>query len=154
MSFSAVLKAIFTYFHPVLMWVLFAMCLYALYLGLQVRKTRLAQGDVRKQLVKGRFNLRHHQVGAILLSMMVLGSLGGIGVTYVNNGKLFVGPHLIAGLSMTGLVAIAASLSPFMQRGSQMARNVHIAVSAVILGLFAWEAVTGMEIVQRIMNQS
>jgi hypothetical protein len=154
MSISALLKGIFTYFHPVLMWVLFGLCLYALYLGLQIRKTRAAKGEVRKQLVKGKFNLKHHQVGAILLSLMVLGSLGGIGVTYVNNGKLFVGPHLLAGLAMTGLVAIAASLSPFMQRGSQMARNFHIAVSVVILGLFGWEAVTGMEIVQKIMNQS
>ncbi len=154
MSLSAILKAIFTYFHPVLMWLLLALSIYALYLGLQIRKTRAAKGEIRKQLIKGRFNIKHHQIGAILLSLMVLGSIGGIGVTYVNNGKLFVGPHLIAGLGMTGLVAIAASLAPFMQRGSQMARNVHFAVSVVILGLFGWEAVTGMEIVQKIMNQS
>jgi hypothetical protein len=154
MSLSAVLKAIFTYFHPVLMWTVFALCVYALYLGLKIRKTRAATGEERQQLIKGRFNIKHHQVGAILLSLMVLGSIGGIGVTYVNNGKLFVGPHLIAGLGMTGLVAIAASLSPFMQRGSQMARNFHLAVSVIILGLFGWEAVTGMEIVQKIMNQS
>lgn len=154
MSASVVFKAIFTYFHPVLMWVLLALCLYALYLGLQIRKTRAAKGEARKQLVKRRFNIKHHQVGAVLLSLMVLGSIGGIGVTYVNNGKLFVGPHLIAGLGITGLVAIAASLAPFMQRGSQVARDLHFAVSVLILGLFGWEAVTGMEIVQKIMNQS
>lgn len=154
MSVSAVLKAIFTYFHPVLMWTVFALCVYALYLGLKVRKIRAVTGEERKQLIKGRFHIKHHQVGAILLSLMVLGSIGGIGVTYVNNGKLFVGPHLIAGLGMTGLVAIAASLSPFMQRGSLMARNFHLAVSVIILGLFGWEAFTGMEIVQKIMNQS
>lgn len=154
MSLSAILKAIFTYFHPVLMWIVFALCIYALYLGLKIRKIRAVTGEERKQLIKGRFHIKHHQIGAILLSLMVLGSIGGIGVTYVNNGKLFVGPHLIAGLGMTGLVAIAASLAPFMQRGSLMARNFHLGVSILILGLFGWEAFTGMEIVQKIMNQS
>ena len=33
----------------------------------------------RKELIKGKFGIRHHQVGAILLAFMVLGTLGGIG---------------------------------------------------------------------------
>ena len=43
---------------------------------------------------------------------MTLGTLGGMAVTYLNNGKLFVGPHLLVGLAMTGMIAVAASLSP------------------------------------------
>ena len=153
MGVPTVLQPVFTYFHPVLMWVLFGLALYALYLGMQVRRLRSASGTLRKQLVKQQVRAKHYQVGSLLLALMVVGTIVGIGVTYVNNGKLFVQPHLIAGLGMTGLIAITASLVPFMQAGSRLARQAHIALSMVILGLFGWEAVTGMQIVQRLLSQ-
>jgi uncharacterized membrane protein len=74
-------------------------------------------------------------------------------VTYINNGKLFVGPHLLAGLGMVGLIAIAAALVPLMQKGNELARITHITLNVVILGLFGWQAVTGMDIVQRILSK-
>lgn len=154
MTLSKLLYWIYTFIHPVLMWTLFGICIYAMTLGLKVRTTRTTPDkDLRKSLIKQRFNIKHHQIGAILLSIMVLGSIGGMGVTYINNGKLFVGAHLLAGLGMTGLVAILASLTPLMQRGSQTARDVHLWLSVLILGLFGWEAITGMQIVQRIVEQ-
>lgn len=154
MTLSKLLYWIYTFIHPVTMWVLFGICIYAMTLGLKVRTTRTTTDkDLRKSLIKQRFNIKHHQIGAILLSVMVLGAIGGMGVTYINNEKLFLGPHLFAGLGMTGLVAMAASLTPLMQRGSQMARNVHLGFSVMILGLFGWEALTGMQIVQRIIEQ-
>ena len=85
---------------------------------------------------------------------MVLGTLGGMAVTYINNGKLFVGPHLIAGLSMTGLIAIAAALVPYMQRGNETARLTHISLNVVLVGLFGWQAFTGMQIMQRILENA
>jgi uncharacterized membrane protein len=84
---------------------------------------------------------------------MVLGSIGGMAVTYINNGKLFVGPHLLVGLGMTGLVALSAALVPLMQRGNDMARLTHISLNVVLVGLFGWQAVTGMQIVQRLLGQ-
>ncbi|NJK41374.1 MAG: DUF4079 domain-containing protein [Acaryochloridaceae cyanobacterium SU_2_1] len=154
MSLSKLLYWGYTFLHPLVMWLVFGLCLYALYLGLKVRTTRTTTDkDLRKTLVKARFNLKHHQVGALLLVAMILGAIGGMGVTYVNNGKLFVGAHLLAGLGMTGLVAIAASLTPFMQQGSKTARNLHLGFCLVILGLFSWEAITGMQIVQRILEK-
>lgn len=100
------------FFHPVLMWVLFALTFYALYLGVQWRRARTTDDkEKKKELVKGRFNVRHHQIGSILLATMVLGTLGGMTVTYINNGKLFFGPHLLVGLGMTGLIATSASLT-------------------------------------------
>ncbi|WP_299486510.1 DUF4079 domain-containing protein [Acaryochloris sp. IP29b_bin.137] len=154
MTLSKLLYWIYTFIHPVLMWTLFGICIYAMTLGLKVRTTRTTPDkDLRKSLIKQRFNIKHHQIGAILLSIMVLGSIGGMGVTYINNGKLFVGAHLLAGLGMTGLVAILASLTPLMQRGSQTARDVHLWLSVLMLGLFGWEAITGMQIVQRIIEQ-
>jgi len=139
--------------HPLLMWVLLAATLYALYLGIQIQRTRAAEGETKKELIKGRFNIRHHQVGAAILAFMVLGTIGAMAVTYVNNGKLFVGPHLLVGLGMTGLIATSASLTPFMQKGHDWARYTHITLNVALVLLFAWQAVTGMQIVQRIVER-
>lgn len=141
------------FFHPLMMWALFALTCYALYLGLKVRRTRSAEGDEKKALVKGKYNVKHFQMGSLVLALMVVGCIGGMGVTYLNNGKLFVGPHLLAGLGMTGLIAVSASLSPLMQKGADWARYSHIFLNVVILGLFGWQALTGVEIVQRIISK-
>lgn len=140
------------FFHPVLMWVLLALSIYAAYLGLQIQRTRNAPKEERKVLVKQDFNNRHFQIGSALLAVMILGSLGGMAVTYINNGKLFVGPHLLVGLAMTGMIATSAALSPFMQKGKTWARVTHISINFTLLGLFAWQAVTGMQIVQKIVT--
>ena len=91
--------------------------------------------------------------GSLLLALMVTVAIVGIAVTYINNGKLFVGPHLLAGLGMMAIIAIAASLTPLMQKGNDWARNAHIFLNVVLLGLFGWQAVTGVEIVQRIISK-
>jgi len=141
------------FFHPALMWVLFALTLYALYLGIKVRRVRSAEGEEKKELIKGKFNVRHFQIGSLVLALMVVGSIGGMAVTYINNGKLFVGSHLLAGLGMTGMIAVSASLSPFMQKGVDWARYTHIFLNVAILGLFGWQALTGVQIVQRIISK-
>lgn len=135
------------------MWILLGLSIYAMYLGVQIRRTREADGDTKKELIKGKFNIKHHQIGSVLLALMVLGSIGGMGVTYINNGKLFARPHLLAGLGMTGMIAISASLTPYMQKGVNWARYSHITLNTIILGLFAWQAITGVEIVQRIISK-
>lgn len=141
------------FFHPVFMWVLLAASIYALYLGIKVRKTRTAEGETKKELIKGKFNVKHYQVGSILLALMVVGCIGGMAVTYINNGKLFFGAHLLVGLAMTGLIAMSASLAPFMQKGQDWARYSHIALNVTLVGLFGWQAVSGMEIVQKILDK-
>ncbi|NEO27481.1 MAG: DUF4079 domain-containing protein [Kamptonema sp. SIO4C4] len=146
------IKTYSQFFHPLLMWVLLALSFYALYLGSKIRQTRNADSETRKELVKKNFKTRHHQIGAALLALLVLGCIGGMAVTYINNGKLFVGPHLIAGLGITGLVAISASLVPFMQKGNNIARYTHITLNIVLLGLFGWQAFSGTEIVQKILS--
>lgn len=139
--------------HPLLMWVLLGLCLYASYLGLQIRKTRSADKETRKELIKKQFNLKHHQMGAIILALMVTGTVGGMAVTYINNGKLFVGPHLLAGLGMTAAIAVSAALVPWMQKGNELARYTHIILNTAIVGLFGWQAITGMQIVQRLLEK-
>jgi hypothetical protein len=141
------------FIHPILMWVLLAISFYALYLGLQIRRTRSAEGELKKELIKGKFNVKHHQMGSLLLALMITVAIVGMGVTYINNGKLFVGPHLLAGLGMMALIAIGASLTPLMQKGNDWARNTHIFLNIVLLGLFGWQAVSGVEILQRIISK-
>jgi protein-S-isoprenylcysteine O-methyltransferase Ste14 len=136
------------------MWALLAMSLYAAYLGLQVQRTRNAQGEEKKELIKGKYNVKHYQIGSVILSLMIAGSIGAMAVTYINNGKLFFGPHLLAGLAMTVLIGFSASLSPFMQKGANWARMTHILLNFVILGLFTWQAITGVQIVQKIITKA
>lgn len=139
--------------HPILMWILLGLTVYALYLGIQIRRTRSADKETRKELIKQNFGAKHHKVGSVLLSFMVLGTLGGMAVTYINNGKLFVGPHLLTGLGMTGIIASSAALVPYMQKGNDLARYTHISLNIILLGLFGWQAVSGMQIVQRIIEK-
>jgi hypothetical protein len=140
--------------HPLIMWVLLGLTVYALYLGWQIRRIRTVEDkEVRKELVKKDFRTKHYQIGSILLALMVLGTIGGMGVTYINNGKLFVGPHLLVGLGMTGLIATSVALVPYMQKGNELARISHISLNIILLGLFVWQAVTGMDIVQRIISK-
>ncbi len=146
------IKPWLNFIHPLLMWGILALTLYAGYLGYQYRQTRLATGEEKKELIKGKFLVRHHQAGSILLAVMILGSLGGMASTYINNGKLFFGSHLLAGLGMMALIATSASLVPFMQKGNNPARYTHIALNTILVGLFGWQAITGVQIVQKLLT--
>ncbi|PPS38995.1 DUF4079 domain-containing protein [Chroococcidiopsis sp. TS-821] len=153
MELSQEVKFWLNFIHPILMWGLLAASFYALYLGIQVRRTRYAEGDVKKELIKGRYNVKHYQIGSVILALMVLGTLVAMGVTYINNQKLFLGPHLLVGLGMTGIIAVSASLSPFMQKGQNWARYTHIVLNSVLLALFTWQAVSGVQIIQNILSK-
>jgi hypothetical protein len=59
--------------------------------------------------------------------------------TAIHAGKLFPGPHLFAGAGIVVLWALAAALVPYMQKGNESARNVHIALNVANLALFAWQ---------------
>jgi hypothetical protein len=119
-------------------------------LGIKAKKTRTADAETRKQLIKGQYAKRHFQIGGALLAVMVLGTFGGMAVTYLNNGKLFVGPHLLVGIGMTCLVALAVALIPLVQQGNLIARKAHVGLNMLMMTLFLWQAVTGMQIVNKI----
>lgn len=141
------------FLHPLLMWVLLALSGYALVLGIKAKKTRTADAEERKELIKGRFAQRHFQSGSLVLAVMVLGCFGGMAVTYLNNGKLFVGPHLLVGIAMVSLIAVAASLSPLMQKGNLIARKAHVGLNMTVMTLFLWQAVSGMQIANKIWTE-
>lgn len=137
--------------HPILMWVLLGLTVYAMYSGWQIRRIRSVDATTKKELIKQKFNDKHYQIGSICLALMILGTVGAMAVTYINNGKLFVGSHLLAGLSMTTMMGVSASLVPWMRKGNNIARYSHISLNITLLGLFGWQAVTGMQIVQKIL---
>jgi magnesium-transporting ATPase (P-type) len=141
------------FIHPVLMWVLLAISFYALYLGIQIRRTRSAEGELKKELLKGKFNVKHHQMGSLLLALMVTVAIVGMASPTSTTASYLSGPHLLAGLGMMAIIAIAASLTPLMQKGNDWARNTHIFLNIVLLGLFGWQAVSGVEILQRIISK-
>jgi hypothetical protein len=138
------------FLHPLLMWVLLALSGYGMFLGIKAKKTRTADAEARKTLIKGQYAKRHFQIGSVLLAVIVLGSFGGMAVTYLNNGKLFVGPHLLVGIAMTCLIALAAALTPLMQQGNLIARKAHVGLNMLMMTLFLWQAVSGMQILNRI----
>ena len=147
------LKTVVTFIHPLLMLLTLFLAIYAGYIGWQYRRIRSTEGEEKKALIAKRYNLLHHNLGSIFLLLMVGGAVGGMAVTYNNNGKLFVGAHLIAGLGLAFLAALSAALAPLLQQGKDWARSTHIAVNTVLVGIFAWQTWTGWEIVQRILEQ-
>ncbi len=153
LEIPAEIKFWLNFVHPLLMWVLLGVSIYALYLGVQWRRARTAEGELKKELIKGRYNIRHYQIGSALLALMVIGAVAAMAVTYINNGKLFVGPHLLVGLGMTSMIAVSASLAPLMQKGHNWARYTHIVLNAGLLALFSWQAVSGVQIIQNILSK-
>ncbi|AFZ44592.1 hypothetical protein PCC7418_2445 [Halothece sp. PCC 7418] len=138
------------FFHPAFMWILFGVAVYALVSGIKSKKARTAEDTALKKEYNPKKE-KHHLIGSILLSLVVLGNLGGMAATYINNGKLFVGPHLLVGLGMLAIVATSAALVPAMKT-SNIARNAHISLNLVLLGLFSWQALTGMQILFKIIG--
>ncbi|MCP9822446.1 DUF4079 domain-containing protein [Cyanobium sp. A1C-AMD] len=138
------------FLHPLLMLGLLALSSYGMLLGIKAKKTRTADAETRKQLIKGQFAKRHFQIGGLILAITVLGTFGGMAVTYLNNGKLFVGPHLLVGIGMTCLIALAVSLTSLMQQGNLIARKVHVGLNMAMMTLFLWQAVSGFQILNKI----
>lgn len=166
--------------HPLVMGSLFFGTLYALYLGLQWKKVRVLGEEIsglkksvpagegaeaspvtaqietltkeRAELVKGNYKEKHFNMGSILLGGGVLIAVEGCVNTYMRTGKLFPGPHLWAGASITILWALAAALVPAMQKGNMTARKAHVALNMLNLLLFVWQVPTGLEIVGKVFE--
>lgn len=146
------LKSVIAFSHPVLMLGLLGASFYALYLGLSSRRTRLAEPEIRKQLIKEKFNQKHFKLASILLAVWTLGGLGGLAATYTLFHKLFVSPHLILGLSSVGLIALAAMFVPLMQQGKEWARISHITCTVLLIGTILAQTFTGLKILQKIVQ--
>ncbi|XP_051145213.1 uncharacterized protein LOC127261081 [Andrographis paniculata] len=108
--------------------------------------------EERKDLIKGSYRDKHFNAGSILLGFGVFESVFGGLNTWFRTGKLFPGPHLFSGAAITVLWAAAAALVPAMQKGSETARNLHIALNVLNVTLFIWQIPTGIEIVFKVFE--
>jgi len=118
-------------------------------------KAQIAQLDSnRKELIKGQFKDRHHSLSSMLLGGGIFITFYGAFNTWFRAEKLFPGPHLFAGCAIVVLWALAAACVPFMEKGNDSARNAHIALNVVILGLFAWQLPTGFEILMKVWGNA
>jgi Protein of unknown function (DUF4079) len=59
---------------------------------------------------------------------------------------------LYAGAGIVVAWAIAASLVQQMQKGNEAARIAHITINFGILGFFGWQVVTGLQIVEKVLE--
>lgn len=78
-------------------------------------------------------------MGALLLGLGTFAAIEGPVNTFLRAQKLFPGPHLYVGAGIVVSWAVAASLVPQMQKGSDNARIAHMAINFSMIGLFAWQ---------------
>ena len=130
-----------SFVHPVLMWVLLGLMLYSGYLGLKASQIRKVDAAERKTMILLRYGQCHAALGRWIAALTLLGSAGGMAVIYINNGKLFVEPHLITGGGVTILALATSAPSPAFHKGEDWARGLHISLNSQILGLFGWQAI-------------
>jgi len=110
--------------------------------------------STRKSLQAADLKDKHSTTGSYLLGAGVTVSLLGAFNTYMRAGKLFPGPHLYAGMGVTILWAVAAALVPAMQKGNDTARSLHIALNTINVALFAWQVVTGFDIMVKVFEKT
>lgn len=150
---SILMKYLIIFLHPVIMTLVTVATFYAAYFGVQVKRIRHAEEEKRKEMVKAKYNQKHFQVASILLFVWVWGSLLGMGATYYLYHKLFVSPHLIGGLAMMAIAAVAGSLAPWLQRKKEWARIVHIILAFFLVGFSISQVVTGFDIVLIVLDE-
>jgi len=106
----------------------------------------------RKELSTQNNRDSHFQQGALLAAIGTAFAIEGPLNTYARAGKLFPGPHLYAGAGLVVCWALAAGCVPYMQKGNDTARSLHIAANAIGLGLFAWQVQSGIPIVFKVIE--
>jgi len=86
-----------SFMHPLMMWGLLAAGGYSMFLGIKAKKVRTGTPEQRKALLPGKFAQRHYRWGSLILGVLVTGMIGGMAVTYINNGVVR-GPASARGL--------------------------------------------------------
>jgi len=108
----------------------------------------------RKDLASQNLRDDHFSSGAVLAFLGTAFAIEGPLNTYARAGKLFPGPHLYAGAALVVLWAAAAACVPAMQKGNDAARSLHIAANVAGMGLFAWQVVSGLPILFKVIEKT
>eukprot|EP00566_Odontella_aurita_P036145 CAMPEP_0113540854 /NCGR_PEP_ID=MMETSP0015_2-20120614/8706_1 /TAXON_ID=2838 /ORGANISM="Odontella" /LENGTH=344 /DNA_ID=CAMNT_0000440693 /DNA_START=211 /DNA_END=1245 /DNA_ORIENTATION=+ /assembly_acc=CAM_ASM_000160 len=120
--------------------------------ALPVEKQIAELADERKELSSKGLRDKHYNQGALLAFLGTAFAIEGPLNTYARAGKLFPGPHLYAGAGCVVLWSLAAACVPFMSKGNDTARSIHIAANAVGTGLFGWQVLTGWPILLKVVE--
>jgi len=108
----------------------------------------------RKELAAASPRDQHFSQGALLAFLGTAFAIEGPLNTYARAGKLFPGPHLYAGAGLVVCWAFAAACVPAMQKGNDTARSLHIGANALGVGLFGWQVVSGIPILQKVWEKT
>jgi hypothetical protein len=106
----------------------------------------------RKELSSQNNKDSHFQQGSLLAAVGTAFAIEGPLNTYARAGKLFPGPHLYAGAGLVVCWAIAAGCVPYMQKGNDTARSIHIGSNVLGMGLFAWQVTSGLPILFKVIE--
>jgi len=118
--------------------------------ALDVERELNALNEERKTLASQNNRDKHFNQGAILAFVGTLFAIEGPLNTYARAGKLFPGPHLYAGAGLVVCWAAAAACVPYMQKGSETARSLHVAANIIGTALFAWQVTSGIPILTKV----
>lgn len=110
--------------------------------------------STRGDMVKSQFKDRHFQISSLLLGGGIFFTVYGVFNTWFRAEKLFPGPHLFAGAAICVGWALAGACVPWMEKGNETARLLHIGLNAIIALLFAWQLSTGFEILLKVWGLS
>jgi len=110
--------------------------------------------DERKTLAAKGPRDKHYGQGATLAFLGTVFAIEGPLNTYARAGKLFPGPHLYAGAGLVCLWALAVACVPQMQKGNEVARNVHIGANFGGIGLFLWQLQSGIPILLKVWEKT
>eukprot|EP01035_Chromulina_nebulosa_P018363 gene18363-24059_t len=159
--------------HPISLLGLYVVSISAAYYGLRWRRSRtigkLINGynsspndsnvsieelkAKQKALSEGDPKNKHVILGSILLgSGTALAFEGGLS-TYWRVGELFPDTHLFAGMGLVIIWALSYSLSPFMSKGQDWARNTHLTLNLAGLAIYTWQILSGWEIMVNVFNE-
>jgi hypothetical protein len=106
----------------------------------------------RKELASQGNRDKHYNQGAWIAFLGTVFAIEGPLNTYARAGKLFPGPHLYAGAGLVVCWAAAVACVPYMSKGSETARTLHIASNLTGLALFAWQITSGIPILLKVVE--
>ncbi len=110
------------------------MCLfiYQGWIGLKVRRARIAQAPLPLQVIK-----RHRKAGPVLTILGVLGFLSGTTLVLLHAGKIFEYPtHLFTGIVIVTLLIASLVISRRIKGSDSSSRTPHFMISIAVLCLY------------------
>ena len=94
----------------------------------------------------------HYTIGIILVSLVILLLSIGVVGTLGEYGSLGHSPHLIAGLTVVGLVLVSAISATKISAKHPQWRQVHVITNAVLFLALASVSWTGWDVVQKYLH--